>query len=197
MRPPLTWLSPDQFKECEKWGRKLIPNLSKYARSRASHGIEDNPAGQSLAKAGEVIPCIVLELGWETALVWEPLPPGVDRPHHDFLAGFQLRWLVDAKQTSFSLPYLFWSKDKTDQLATQKIDILMSVPVRYSVIRNTFGGYIAGWITKKAFLRKKLVADGDQIGPGLDDGTWFVHHADLNKNLSILRTEIDPKRRRQ
>lgn len=170
------------WSHCLKFGedycRWLLARQGRTALS--SHGIQYKPLYQANAKGGECAFCEFLGQDPLEDLQWDP-ERGPD-------AGFDLVTIrgkkPDVKWTAQG-HFLTYAATKTPSYEDRKFDYLV-------MVRGTWPDYeIVGWLSKKAFFDRHLVAKpGD--GTRLDPGTWYMHQSQLNDptHLRYWRSQL-------
>ena len=182
---------PDVYvKKSDVYGSDFCENLSDFDRARASNDAENKPELQGLAKAGEGI--FHLEFGQrhvlENKAFWQTLGKFEKRRHYDGRVGVGKN-RIDVKTIAFHKCFLIWPKNKgIKELRGRDIEGLALV--KAGKLWDGLWGYTHGWIRKSDFLKKHQIANGDDIGPGLDKDTPFVHEDILSDPALLLEYRV-------
>lgn len=145
------------------------------ARSRSAsvsgYGVQTCWRRQGQAKIGEVAAALYYGLDPNVAVNWQ-VGRGGDGGADITALGVR----CDVKTT---LPdrNVIWPKKKNHLFLQKKFDVILAV----TSDQIDFGACcIEGWISKRDFFEKKLIADGSPGQPRLDPGTWYLPRHELD-----------------
>lgn len=185
-------LNPDKVRWSRDYGEAIVrwydspEGRASRSRSRSGEwGAELDPELQGQGKAGEYAVAQYYGLNPKTAVNLFAGRGGDDGIDVTITAAVA----VDAKTTVAGKRFLIWSSAVNDLYWSKKFTALVSVSIdEYDWSQC----WIEGWIDKKEFFERKLVADGVNCGltpsgrPRLKTGTWFMEKRDLHPIQTML-----------
>lgn len=161
-------------KRCADFATALV-DAYQTGRNNASlaysqNGIDRDPKRQAIAKEGEVALCLlcggnpILDIEWRTS------GPGCRQDYDYFNVRRDIYW--DVKTALAGWRYLLWPSKKNAIYTTKQFDAIASM-----VNHGNGRLHWQGWITKREFFGRKLVAGRGSL---LQEGTWYVPLASLS-----------------
>ena len=187
---PLDRLPSSLVEKCRQFGVDLADHYrgggSPNSRAVSTHGMQDNPDGLAASKMAECMFC--LRFGVDPlALPWSlRADPGWD------IVVFGQR--VDVKSTWLHGKFLIWPMGKNHLFDAKQFDMLALVKLERdekTKARATGAGVISGWIPKRDFRQRRMVAGNDHA---LDAGARYMPEDELlpieNGGVALARRAI-------
>jgi len=181
---------PDEFVAAGmKYGRDLADwyasEIGKASRSRGISGpwgAERDPIRLGRSKVGEFACALLFGLN-----PYDEVRLDFTHPDSGYDICLPSGTRVDVKTT---LPprRLIWPMPANHLYFEKQYDILLSVSIDPKIGRNC---WVEGWIEKQRFYEVKFIADGENIGRGLDRGTWFYEKHMLNKMNPLIEWQFE------
>lgn len=181
-------IGPHYAREARAFGQELVayyasPEGQRSAsRSRTGNwGAELDPIRLGQSKAGEYAVAILFGLNPELAVKRNV---GHADQGTDVRCSPTLR--ADVKTTPDGKLYVIWSKEVNDLYWQKTFDVLISVSIDNIDWSRC---WVEGWVSKKTFFDKHLVADGTNDEGRLTPGTWFARK-DVFADIEILLRSV-------
>ena len=186
MKVPVT-LDANVVRVSREFGVRLVAwyasprGKASASRSRSGHwGAESDPIRLGQSKAGEYAVAVFFGLDLTTAVKRNV---GAADNGSDVLVS-AIR--VDVKTTPEQKRWLIWSRELNDLYWEKKFDVLVGVSIDEEDWTQC---WIDGWISKREFYDRKLIADGVCDEGKLTPKTWFVE----KHSLLDITTLVPPK----